>query len=366
MIYSMVLQQVFSEALIALMRSKDTVFPLLIGSIARIPVLFGIMAFFNESEIGVIVAYASMLVISTPLLAFYLVKSLRGKVEMNSHNTFGSIRQLFNSSFAGWIPQIIRVLGSQLGVITIFAIGGALEAGRFYIPMSIFLVSLFIVTGINKVSHPLIAGLASMKDQKAYFIYITRVAFIFTMPITTPLIFFAGDFLALIGNEFRSSAPALVILMSSLPVVIVSEMVYYFAYGKGDNKSVLYLGLVGNIPRTLLYFVLVPILGVNGAALAYAFGSVSQVVLSVKVARNYSLPMQYKEYILLTATPFAIGLPIWLFNINYILSSAIILIGSSLVYVKLGLFTNNELRNIIFAGLPQSLAGRVYPKLSSV
>lgn len=364
MLYSMATQQVFSEALVALMRSKDTVLPLLVGSIARIPILLGIIAFFGESEIGVVIAFSSMLVISTPLLAIYLIKSLRVKLETVSEGSDVSIRQLLSSSLAGWIPQIIRVLGSQLGVVAIFAIGGALEAGRFYIPMSIFLVALFVVTSINRVSHSLIAGLASMEDQKAYFIYFTRMAFIFTMPITTPLVFFAGDFLSLIGDEFSSSAIALVILMLSLPVVIVSEMLYYFAYGKGDNKSVLYLGLVGNIPRTVLYFVLVPILGVNGAALAYVIGSVSQAVLSIKLIRLYSLRMQYKEYVLLTLIPLAIGLLVWVFNINYILSSAIIFVGSSLIYVKLGLFTNKELRNVVFAGLPRSAAERVYPKLS--
>jgi O-antigen/teichoic acid export membrane protein len=365
MLYSMALQQVFSEALVALMRSKDTMLPLLVGSIARIPILLVIIAFFDRTEFGVVIAYSSMLVISTPLLAIYLIKSIRGSLEMVS-GTGVSVRQLLKSSMAGWVPQIIRVLGSQLGVVAIFAIGGALEAGRFYVPMSIFLVALFIVTGINRVSHSLIAGLSSMEAQKSYFIYFTRMAFMFTMPITTPLVFFAGDFLSLIGDEFNVSATALIILMLSLPVVIVSEMLYYFAYGRGDNKLVLYLGLVGNIPRTILYFVLVPILGVNGAALAYVIGSISQAMLSVKFIRSYELRLQYKKYVLLTLIPLAIGSLVWILHINYIISSAIMLIGSSFVYVKIGLFTQNELRNIIFASLPQRVAESIFPRLSSI
>jgi O-antigen/teichoic acid export membrane protein len=188
----------------------------------------------------------------------------------------------------------------------------------------------------------------------------------FTMPITTPLVFFAGDFLSLIGDEFNVSATALIILMLSLPVVIVSEMLYYFAYGRGDNKLVLYLGLVGNIPRTILYFVLVPILGVNGAALAYVIGSISQAMLSVKFIRSYELRLQYKKYVLLTLIPLAIGSLVWILHINYIISSAIMLIGSSFVYVKIGLFTQNELRNIIFASLPQRVAESIFPRLSSI
>ena len=68
----------------------------------------------------------------------------------------------------------------------------------------------------------------------------------------------------MVPNSFTAGS-TLTILMLALPISIISEIVFYFAYGRGDKKAVLYLGLAGNMPRVILYFVLVPTLGADGS-----------------------------------------------------------------------------------------------------
>jgi hypothetical protein len=148
--------------------------------------------------------------------------------------------------------------------------------------------------------------------------------------------------------------------------VIISEIVYYFVYGRGDQKSVLFLGLTGNIPRIVLYFLLSPILGTNGAALAYLVGSVTEFVLSVKVGKKHSFSMQFRKYIILTTIPLTIGFLTWLVNINFVICTIIIFIGSFLLYIKLHMFTDTELHNLVYAGLPESIANKIYPVASKI
>ena len=161
--------------------------------------------------------------------------------------------------------------------------------------MGIFTVALFIVMGISKVIHSLVSSITTIEKQAEFLSYTMKVAFLFTMPVATPLLFYSYDYLGIIGPEFSTAASVLSILMISLPMVIISEIVYYFIYGKGDHKVVLYLGLGGNMPRIILYFVLPPLLGINGTATAWLTGSIVQMIFTVYYMNTQHLTLQYKS-----------------------------------------------------------------------
>jgi O-antigen/teichoic acid export membrane protein len=61
--------------------------------------------------------------------------------------------------------------------------------------------------------------------------------------------------------------------------------------------------LVVKPTRIILYYLMVPIFGPTGGALAYLVGSVAQLVLSVIVGNKHSLVMEYRKYVILTAIP---------------------------------------------------------------
>lgn len=366
MILAMPFQYVFSEALVAALRSENLVMPFLIGSLVRFPLLFGAVYLFHASIMGTIIAYSSVIFITTISFAFYSIRIFQGNHSRATENIASNIKCVLNAGLASWIPHIIYVIGIQLGTLTVLSAEGAAEAGKFYIAMGIFMVALFMVSGINRVTHALIAGMSRQDQQTTFLSYALKIAFMFTMPIAMPLLFFSDRFLGLMGKEFSSASGVLIILISSLPLVIISEMIYYFLYGKGNHRWVLYLGLTGNVPRIILYFVLPPFLGANGAALAWLIGSITQFIISVLVRNRHSLSMQFKKYIVLTAIPMAIGAFTYLVNLYFIASAIIILLGSLLLYVRLGLFTDIELYNLLYAGLPRNQAQRIYPLASSL
>lgn len=363
---AMSFNSIFSEALIAAQQSKKLVLPLVIGSIVRFPLLFGLSYVFSTSATGVIISYSAFLFVSTAFYSVYLAKLVHKSHVREIKNLVSNLRQVLSAGLASWIPHIISVLGSQLAIVSVFSLQGAAETGKFYLPMTIFTFTQFVVSGINRVSHPIIAGMPSTEQQVRFVSYNIKLAFIVTMPIAIVLLFYGGDLLAILGKEYVSARSTLAIFMMGMPLTIITEMVYYFVYGRGHIRSLLYLGLAGNIPRILLYYITIPLLGLDGAALSYVIGTVAQLVLSIEIAKSQSLPIHYKSCIVLSAVPSLIGVAVWLINIQHVIAALIIFFCSLIVYIRLGLFTDNEIRSIIYTSLPKSLAEKIYRQLSKI
>jgi O-antigen/teichoic acid export membrane protein len=356
---------VFSEGVISALRSKALLGPLLLGSVTRFPLIIAGVYLFNAPTMAAVAAYSSSLFVSTICYSLYLFKFLKSSSPVIASIRV-NIKRILRAALAGWIPHIISVLGSQLSIITVFAVAGSTQAGIFYIPQTIFTLTLFIVSGINRVSHPLVASMTSSERQTGFLSYSMKIAFMFTMPMATPLLFFPGYFLGLMGEQFTSAASTMSIFIINIPIAIISEMVFYFVYGIGDNKSVLYLGLAGNVPRIISYFILIPLFSYGGAALAYSIGSIAQGILSAKVAKRHSLVIEYSKCIILTAIPLIIGSITYLFEIQALMSTLVIFLVSLVVYIKLRLFTETELRTIVYSGLPDNTAKKIYPMFSRI
>lgn len=366
MVIALALQFVFSEALISSFNSKKLILPLVVGSIVRFPLFFIFIYVFPTNAIGTVIAYSSLLFIVSIFYGSYFMKTITKTHDKILVNITSNIKQLLKPSLASWIPQIVNVLGYHLGIIAVFTIRGASEGGKFYIPMSMFLATLFIVMGINRVSHSYIAGIKTKEEQANFLASVMKYAFMFTMPISVPLIFFANDFLTILGNEFSTASITLTILMIGLPFIIISEMIYYFLYGRGEDKSVLYLGLAGNISRMLLYLTFIPIYGSVGAAIAFFVGTIIQLAISILMSKKHLLIIQYKSYAVLTLIPLGIGFVLWQIQINFIISSFLIFFVSLIAYIRLRLLNEEDLSNITHIGIPNKMIDRVYPTLQNI
>ena len=178
---------------------------LLIGSLARFPVLFGTIYILSAPPtIATIIAYSSTLFITPVLCCIYLRNILLEPFNVIK-NVRATLQNILSAGIAAWIPTLVGVFGSQLGVITVFTVGGAAEASKFYLPLTIFTIALFIVNAINRVGHPLIAGMKTEEERINFVTYSIKIGYIFTMPVVVPLLYFANDFLGLIGNDFASA-----------------------------------------------------------------------------------------------------------------------------------------------------------------
>jgi O-antigen/teichoic acid export membrane protein len=349
----------FAEALITLLKSKSLIGPMLIGTITRFPVFFIFIFILNYPSVGTILSYFSLFFVSTLFYAIELYRHVK-QSPVHLKQTFKTGKEIVLSGLASWIPHIINVLGSQLSLITVFTIAGASEAGKFYLPMSIFTLTLFIVSGITRVIHPLLSGMQSKVEQNNLISYSTKMAFLLTMPLTAVFLLYAGRFLEIIGPDYVSGSEALSILMLGVPFAIITEMYYYYVYANGNRAMLIYLGLAGNFPRLFLYFILVPWWGLNGSAIAYVAGTVCQLIMTIMLSKSYPWKISYKDGMIMSIIPIAIGTVFVITEINFILSIISVFLFSLLVFIKLHYFTEKELHLTIYSILSQKHADKIY------
>ena len=186
MIFAQSFQYIFVEAIIATLLSKKLVMPFLIGSLARFPILLAAFSVFNSLTTGIVIAFSSLLFITSFCFWVYLVRFMQQYKGRPTSNFYFYIKKSLRAGLASWIPHTLNVAGYWLGIIAVFSSEGASEGGKFYISVGIFTVTLFVVIGISKVIHALIPSIRNEKEQIRLLIYYMNIAFISTMPFAHP------------------------------------------------------------------------------------------------------------------------------------------------------------------------------------
>lgn len=333
-------------ALTSALKSQRIVLPTIISSFLRFPILLIPVYFVGFSELLVAYAYSvyfPILGIFTILIVWKLLRIVKGQI---FENVFEKIKELFIGSFPSWLPNVATVLGTQLGILTIFSIKGGEEAGLFYITFAIFSVVILVPGAINTVSHPFLSGLKELNQQSDFLRKTMKINFLVTIPLAAVILFYSDSILFLIGEQFVVAVETLVILVLSVPLVIVSEGIRYLIYARGSYKKTLYLGFSSNIIRIILYFVLVPENGANGAAIAFVAGYIVHVILAITFAEQISVRLQYAKYIVISVIPLGIGIlleilgfPVW--------GVIILLITTIIVYLKSKLLNESDIESFL-------------------
>jgi hypothetical protein len=70
-------------------------------------------------------------------------------------------------------------------------------------------------------------------------------------------------------------------------------------YSYGRYRHSLAITIATNIPRTALYFILVPIYGMDGATLSYTVGSLAGLGISIFVAERIPMKLMWKHLLIL-------------------------------------------------------------------
>ena len=128
-----------------------------------------------------------------------------------------------------------------------------------------------------------------MHDGRKRFVWQTiRISAIMALPLSSSIIFYSNDIMHLIGSNYEKGSSSLqILLLSSFPIIVLSGVeTLVFSYGK--YRHTLTINLASSIPRTILYIILVPMLGMTGVAISYTIGSVIGFISSIIVDSKYS------------------------------------------------------------------------------
>jgi O-antigen/teichoic acid export membrane protein len=243
---------------------------------------------------------------------------------------------------ASWIPLLITTVGAQLGTIVVFGSQGANQAGVYFIALTI-------VNGITGVMYSLftigLPALSGMQDGRKRFTWHTiRLSVLISLPFSSSLIFYSKEIMQLIGQDYTQGALSLqILLLSMLPTAILTG-VTALAYSYGNYRQVLMIGLATSIPRTMLYFILVPTFTSTGAAISYTTGALIGFILSVIIAKkSIGMLIFWKDLALTLVMPTIVGFIFGnIFHINYIIGIIGTVVISYLVLLLLGVLRRSD------------------------
>ena len=343
---------IFVNALISGLRSDSLVIPYLVSSVGRFPVLFTLFYFVDQSDVNIAWAYSShyilLATITLGITIFYFRKT--------TGNIFGKfywhLKIILHGSLPRYIPQIVSALQTQFSILTIFSIQGPTETGIFYISFAVFSIISMVPSAINGVSHPVLSGMPN-NEQGGFLLRTLKIGFLITMPLATIATFYSESILGVFGEEFLGSSEIVLILLIGLPMGIITNGCYYYLYARGNYKNVLYLGFSVGISRIILYIILVPVLGGEGAAISYVMGGFLQLGLTLILMRKTKINLEYKKYLLIIIIPFVLA-----FVLNYIqieiISSILIILISFAIYLKLKLLDHQDIESGLKIILPNN------------
>jgi O-antigen/teichoic acid export membrane protein len=217
---------------------------------------------------------------------------------------------------------------------------GAYQSGIYFLTLAIVNAIHAIVYSIYTISLP---ALSSMDDGRKRFAWHTiRLSAIIVLPLSFSMIFYSKDILYLIGaNYIEGSFSMQILLLSTFPVIVLSGIeTLVFSYG--HYRHTISINLASSVPRTILYFILVPLFGITGVAISYTTGSVIGFIVSIIIARRIGMIIFWKRLGLTLFFPILLALMFKISNINYVISILATILGSYVLLIKLHVIEKSD------------------------
>jgi O-antigen/teichoic acid export membrane protein len=207
-----------------------------------------------------------------PLVSQYVEEQINRPInETLSYSTIlsVSIPMLFSSSMAlimGWTDTII------LGILKTEK-----EVGIYSVALRVSMITSITLMAINTIAAPKFAefwgkgdikGLAKVAQQS------TKLIFWTSFPILLLFLIFPKPILGIFGEEFKAGAVALMILTIGQFINAACGSVGYILQMTGHQKFHQNVILIGAIMNIVLNWILIPVYGIVGAAIASAISVV--------------------------------------------------------------------------------------------
>ncbi|ADI31984.1 polysaccharide biosynthesis protein [Staphylothermus hellenicus] len=275
----------------------------------------------------------------------------------------GVLVEVLRGSIVSWLPGVVALAGQWIGVLVVYGSSGASETGYYYVAFAISGFTLGIGFSILGLLLPVLSGLSSGREEAAS--RVLRISLGIITPIAVYFIFYPWLPLSLLGREYVSASTTLVVLLLGFIPLSYYAVVNSLAYSYKMYWNILYLGLSINIPRLILYMLLVPMMGGLGAAYSYTIGSYIGLLYAVFLARHIGFNMNWGLLGKILAPPILLGFLAYIFHIHWLL--AVFLVSLSyLLYGRIKVIFKSDLREIAYAFLGREKTGKIYERLGGL
>ncbi len=317
-----------------------------------------ILVLVGAGVMGILIGFMLYPIISSIILTIAIKKTFynqnnkiieRGK----TISLFYSTKDIFIASNAFWVPAMITTIGSQLGTIFVMISNGANSAGIYFISFSLVTGISVIMSVLSTIAYPAISAMTDGRKRAVW--RLIKISLIIILPLSHAIIFYSADILQLFGSNYaKGSSNLQILILSILPTAIISG-VSVLVYAYGNNRHVLIIGLFTSIPRTLLYFIFVPIFGSNGAAITYLAGSIIGFIVSVIIANRIRLEIFWKQILLISIIPALLAVFLKYLGIHYIFGITSTIVISYILLLKIHIINREDIQDILKI-LPKTIA----------
>jgi len=346
-----VIVNLLRSILIASLKTKSLPKIMVASSMIRITLAI-ILVLFGTGATGITTGYVIGFGSAIILLSLTLVTNLKPVKKESTMSLFNGCKSILVASVPSWIPRVLAVIGAHLGTGVVFGTYGADQAGSYFIAMAIFYAIDAIKNSLFSVAFPIVSA---MDDKRKRLVWrIIKMSLIVSLPISSTAIVYSNETLGIIGpNYVQASIPLKIILLSIFPLTLIlgiSTLVYSY----GNYWQVLAIGLGLNVPRVLLYFILVPMFGSVGAALSFTIGSIAGLIVSIIIAERVRMMIHWRELALIFVIPTGIALTFDYFHVIYIIGIPVILSLSIMLMIVSRILSKSEVQET-FDSLPDSI-----------
>lgn len=354
LIGSSTLSKLLNSIVVASLRTKIIPQIMVVSSSARF-VLVILLVLAHIGTVGILIGYASFGILTSILLGFAVIRMLRESnpndlVAVDNH----SFKTILNASLPSWIPKLITVLsGANFGTIIVFGSSGSAEAASYFLSYTISLAVFSIVLPLFTIAYP---ALSAMDDGRKRFTWrIIKISMIISIPLSSSIFFYSDDVIGLLGSHYADSSLLLRLFLIAIFPNSISLMIGQLVYAYGNYRQVLYIGLASSITTTLLYFILVPILGSTGAVVSYLVGSIGGLIMSTIVSKKIGMQMQWKVLCLISIISIIPALIYSFIQLNFVIGIITTLVTAYIIFLKFKIISKSDVDDTLGV-LPSEIA----------
>jgi len=358
LISSYAIYTVLYYIVISTLKTKKLPLIMTISSTAKV-VLAIVLLVLGGGVIGLALGYTFFgQILSAVLLGIVIMQIFKPseKLVISELKFKNASKDLLKAGVASWIPLLITTLGIDLGTLVLYGAHGPYQSGIYFLTLAILNALNAIIYAIFTISLP---ALSSMEDGRKRFSWNSiRMSSMLLLPLIISIFFYPDEIMRFFGDIYVSGSLSLQILLLSTFPIIVSSGIDALVYAYGRYRHAMTINLAINIPRTILYFTLVPIFGMTGAALAFTIGSIIGLVVSLVIAKRITLKIFWKTLAMIILIPIVIGLIFSTLNINFIIGIISTVILSYLLSMKLNIILKSDI--LFFIGLlPEKMSKKL-------
>lgn len=296
-------------------------------------------------------------IVRSALFFYYTMKMFREhSIHVYSLVDMSKVREILPAGIASWAPTALAVLGQSIGVLAIYGFVGGTETGLYYIAFTIALVVYRLPDSIQTLMFPVVSGMSDGKKRAIS--AAIKLTLALTVPLALALVVYPFLPFMFLGPNYlgASNILRLLVLGAIIHPIISGYVTYIYAIGK--YAHVMIVGLVTTMARLVLYALLVASMGAEGVAISFTLGMLISLALTIISARRIGFKFQWLQHGKTILVAVMLSVLLYLLNIWWLIGIPLLVLGSLVAYLRIGILSRSDIREISQAFLSDEAIAR--------